>query len=324
MVIVADSTGKELRALVYSEFDFEIGDEVNDFEIKILTDEWEEIPQDGLLYVPNTEYGGIYKITEIDTKQGYISAGGLTWRGMLQSKVLEPPDGENYAIDEGDINTIISNRVADAFGGFFVGASACGVYVEYQYNRFVTLYEGLKDMLSSVGYRLRLTYNQVLKKVVVDAVPIVDYSDKIEFSDDMRTTYYVKADNTGVNHLICLGNGQLKDRIRVDLYTDENGNISTTQTFTGVNEIVQVYDYAGADRAQLIQSGKEQLKTLRAVNQFSIDVEGENIEVGDIVGGKDYVSGFTMTAPVTGKIFKSVNGYETTEYTISNNVEVTV
>lgn len=324
MVIVADSNGKEIRVLKYSEYDFEIGDEDNDFEIKILIPEWEEIPTGSLIYIPGTEYGGIYKRTEIDTKQGYISVGGLTWRGMLQKKIIEPPSGVNYATDEGDINDIISARVTEAFNGLFVGGQSLGVDVNFRYNRYVTLYDGLKAMCKKKGYRLRLVYDQSLKKVVVDAVPIVDYSDKIEFSDDMRANYYVSSDLTGVNHLICLGSGTLKNRVVVHLYADAEGDISTTQTFFGVDEITGVYDYAGADATQLTQSGTEQLKTMQSVNQFSLDVEGRDIEIGDIVGGKDFVSGLTMKAPITGKICKWSHGIETTEYTISDNVEVKV
>lgn len=322
MVIMALASGEEVRAIKYNEFDFEIGEETSDFEIKILIPEWEDIPNDAILYIPGTEYGGIYKRTEIDTKQGYVAVGGLTWRGMLMNKIIEPRPGDDYAVDEGDINTIIGQRVEEAFGGLMVGMPPLGVSVSYRYNRYVTLYEGLKAMLKKVGYKLRIAYSEAAKLVVVDAVPIVDYSSYIEFSSDMDTNYYVSKDQTGVNHLICLGNGKLKNRVVVHLYADSNGNISQTQTFFGRYEIAAVYDYAGADEEQLIQSGTEQLKTMQSVNQFSLDVDAYNIEIGDIVGGKDYVSGLIIKAPVTGKIHKSIGGYETTEYTISNNVEV--
>lgn len=322
MVIVALSSGEEIRALKFYEYDFEVGDDTNDFAVKILTSEWESVPDGSLLYIPATEYGGIYKRTEIDTKQGYISVGGLTWRGMLQNKIIEPEPGADYAIDDGDLNTIIGNRVAAAFDGLMVGGLPCGVTTTYQYNRYVSLYDGLKAMLKKKGYRLRIVYNNVIRRVVVDAVPIVDYSDKIEFSDDMRANYYVNSDNTGINHLICLGNGQLRDRIVLHLYADKDGNISQEQAFFGRDEIAAVYDYAGADAEQLMQSGIEQLKNIQNCNEFSIDVEAHDIEVGDIVGGKDYISGLTMKAPITGKIHRCENGMESTEYTISDNVEV--
>ena len=322
MVIVSKRSGEEIRAIKYNEFDFEVGDEANDFEIKILIPEWEELPEEAMIYIPGTEYGGIYKRTEIDTKQGYINVGGLTWRGLLKSKIIVPPMGEDYAADAGDINTIIGKRVADAFDGLMVGTAPCGVNADYRYNRYVTLYDGLQDMLKKVGYKLRIVYNNVLKRVVVDAVPIKDYSNEIEFSDDMNTFYYINLDRTGVNHLVCLGNGRLKDRVVVHLYADKSGNISREQSIFGRDEIMEVYDYAGADETQLVQSGTEQLKSMQSINQFSMDVEAENIEIGDVVGSKDYITGIGMKAPVTGKIHRSSGGIVTTEYTISNNVEV--
>lgn len=322
MVIMALNSGEEIKALKYNEYDFEVGDETNDFAIKILLSEWEDIPEGAYLYIPGTEYGGIYRRTEIDTKQGYISVGGLTWRGMLQSKIIEPLPGEDYAADEGDINTIIGNRVASAFDGLMVGTVPCGVSVDYRYNRYVTLYDGLQAMLKKVGYKLRIVYNNALKCVVVDAVPIEDYSNKIEFSGDMNAYYYINLDRTGINHLVCLGNGRLKDRVVVHLYADREGNISREQSIFGRDEIMAVYDYAGADETQLVQSGTDQFKSMQSVNQFSIDVEAESIEIGDVVGSKDYITGITMKAPVTGKIHKSVGGIATIEYTLSNNVEV--
>lgn len=322
MVIIAKQSGEEIRAVKYNEYDFEVGDEANDFEVKILREEWEDIPQDAMIYIPGTEYGGIYRQTEVDSKQGYVSIGGLTWRGMLQNKIIEPLPGDDYAADEGDINTIIHNRVTAAFDGLMTGAAPCGVNVNYRYNRYVTLYDGLKAMLRKVGYKLRITCNNALKRVVVDAVPIVDYSNRIEFSNDINAYYYINIDQTGVNHLICLGNGKLKNRIVVHLYADKNGNISQTQSIFGRDEVVAVYDYAGADENQLIQSGTEQLKSMQSANQFSIDVDAENIEIGDKVGAKDYITGIALKAPVSGKIHKSIGGIKTTEYTISNSVEV--
>lgn len=325
MVIVADSTGKEIRALQYKSFDFEVGEDTSDFMIAQLIPDWQNIPQNARIYIPNTEYGGIYKRLETDTKVGTISVGGYTWRGMMRNKIISPPPGEDYAVDIGDINTIIDRRVREAFGGLFVGGAPCGVSVhgEFQYNRYCTLYDGLVKMLASVGYKMDIRYNVSLKRVVVSAVPIIDHSARIEFSGDVSANYYMLSDKAGVNHLICLGNGELRDRVVVHLYADARGRISQKQTFKGSDEIAQIYDYAGADRAQLIESGTQQLETLLAVNQFSIDVEGLSLEIGDIVGGKDYVSGMTMKASIVGKIHKSEDGWETTEYTISDNVEVT-
>lgn len=322
MVIIADASGKELRVMRYSAYDFEVGEESNDFSIDMYSSEYEAIPEGGRIYIPNTEYGGIYKRIEVDTEHDTVSVGGYTWRGMLQNKVISPPAGEDYATDSGDINTIIGERVRAAFGSLFIGASVAGVTVNYQYKRYCTLYDGLRDMLAKVGYKMRIRYDQMKKKVVVDAVPIDDYSSKIDFSGDLQTNYYMRIDQAGVNHLICLGNGELRNRTVIHLYVNASGKISSTQTFTGVDEITRVYDYAGADAIQLRQSGIQQLENMRSINQFSLDFEGRAVDVGDIVGGKDYITGLKMRAPITGKIHKSNSGIETTEYTISDIVEV--
>lgn len=324
MIVVADANGAELRSLLFTEYDFEVGDDDNTFLVTCLRSEWETIYDGSRIYIPNTEYGGLFKRLKTNTKNGTISAGGYTWRGMLQNKVLCPEAGDDYATDSGELNAIIGSRVSAAFPGLFVGSNeSTGIEVDYQYNRYVTLYDGLKAMLKSVGYKMRISYDMETGKVIVEAVPIVDYSSQIEYSSDMNANYYMTKEGTGVNHLVCLGNGELRDRVVVDLFVDENGNISETQTFFGADEIAQVYDYAGAAREDLIQSGTDQLKQLRNQNSFRIDLETvTDVEIGDIVGGRDYTSGMRMTAPITTKVVTWRNGFETTEYKLSDDVQI--
>ena len=140
--------------------------------------------------------------------------------------------------------------------GFFVGTGeSTGITVNYQYNRYVSVYDGLKEMLKSVGYKMEIKYDNELKAAKVGAVPIVDYSSRIEYSSDMNAHYYMTKEKCGVNHLICLGAGELRDRVVVHLYADAAGNISQTQTFFGADEICDIYDYAGASREDLINGG---------------------------------------------------------------------
>jgi hypothetical protein len=139
----------------------------------------------------------------------------------------------------------------------------------------------------------------------------------------MNANYYMTKEAMGVNHLICLGQGELKNRTVVHLYVDADGNISQTQTFTGSDEITAVYDYAGAARADLIQSGTDQLAQMRNYNSFKIELESAiDVAVGDIVGGRDYVSGMTMTAPITSKVVTWRDGFERTEYVLSDDIEI--
>ena len=180
-------------------------------------------------------------------------------------------------------------------------------------------------MLKSKGYRLNIAYSQPDKAVKVSAVPIVDYSANVEFSSDLNVNYIMHMQGDGVNHLICLGQGELKNREVYNLYVDQNGNIVTTPYYTGADEVAEVYDYAGAELPDLIVGGRERLQELMNQNTFSITVDPEiEVAVGDIVGGRDYLSGMVMKAPVTGKIVRWSGGFQSIEYKIKDDVQASI
>lgn len=322
-MIVADSTGKELRELLFTSYDVECGEEENSFLITINRNEYFDIPSGARIYIPGTEFGGLFRQLDTDTKNGTISPGGITWRGMMQKKIISPPAGEDYATATGELNAVIKILVENAFPGLFAGVDDdTGVSVSgYQFERYCNLEYGLRKMLKSKGHRLNIEYSQTDKAVKVYAVPIVDYSENVEFSSDLNVHYLMHQQKDGVNHLICLGKGELSDREVVHLYADQNGEVSDTQYFTGADEIVDVYDYAGAELSDLIAGGTDRLKQSTNKNTFSITADPEiEVAIGDIVGGRDYLSGMKMSAPVTGKIVRWKDGFQTIEYKLKDDV----
>ena len=75
MIIVADANGAEVRSLLFTEYDFEIGDTENSFLVTCLRSEWETITDGSRIYIPGTEYGGLFKRLKTNTKNGTISVG---------------------------------------------------------------------------------------------------------------------------------------------------------------------------------------------------------------------------------------------------------
>lgn len=325
-LIVADTNGKEIRDAEFDSYDFEVGMTENSYQIVFKRQSYEYIPTHARIYIPNTEYGGLFRRLETNTEEDHICPGGLTWRGMMQKKIIEPPSGQDYATDSGELNAIIKSRVESAFPNLFIGSDeSTGVTVNFQYDRYCTLHDGLVKLLKSVDYRLNISYSQTQKAVVVSAVPITDYSQLVEFSSDMRTNYKMQMQGDGVNHLICLGKGELKNRTVYHLYLDNDGNIGTTQYYTGEDEVAEVYDYAGAELPDLIQSGTERFKELVNSNKFEIKIEPDTeLAIGDIVGGRDYLSGMLMTAPVAGKVVTWQDGFQTIEYKLEDDVQTEV
>lgn len=325
-LIYSTSSGTELGVVLFRDADFEVGKEDNSFLVTMLRSEYSPFPSKGRIYLPGTEYGGIIGTVETNTAQDTIAVGGYTWRGMMTKKIIEPEPGEDYATDTGELNDVIQARVEEAFPGLFVGSDDdTGVSVNnFQYDRYCTLEAGLSKMLKSVGYRLHLEYHPSINAVVVSAVPIVDYSYDVVFSSDMRLNYQMKTETIGVNHLICLGKGELKDREVYNLFVDNKGKISTTQYYFGVDEVAEVYDSGGSELPDLIQGGTDRLKELAPLKSFEIAIDSDmELAIGDIVGGKDYLSGMRMSAPITGKIVRWEGGFQTIEYKLADDITAT-
>lgn len=317
-LILARADGQEERILPF-DFDFDLGGE-NDFQIKLTYASWDDRLTIGArVYVPGTEFGGIIKKISSATKTGNIFLDGFSWRGYLAHRIIRPASGQDYRIASGELNAIISELVDIPY--FVVSGFNTGVMVSnYQFNRYVTVLEGIESMLASVGYRLNIEYTQTQTGgyVSIGAVPAGQYGDTVEYSQDSLIDFSSTDDQMGVNHLVCLGTGELKDRIVIDLYADAEGNISESQTITGIDEITEVYDSSGAERETLLESGKDRLKELLNKKSFTSEIKEVRNElfIGDIVTGSDYITGNTVTKPIVQKLVKRENGNLSIDYKI--------
>ena len=318
--------GREEGYVQRANVDFEIGeadDAINDFEIEFRRQDWTgEISEGCRLFSPETEYGGIVKEISTSTAAGTITLKGYTWRGMMVKKIMEPPAGADYATATGEINSIIKEKVEKEFPGLFYGVDeSTGVTVSgYQFDRYCTLHAGLVKMLKSVGYKLLIRYLQgdALENgyVEVKAVPIVDYSEEYEFSNDNNMNFTSDENNRGVNHLICLGKGELKERLVLHLYVGANNEVGKTQYYTGADEITEVYDSNGSEMSDLEKNGRDKLEEKKNRTEYNMTLEGleGEIDIGDIVGGRDYLTGMIMQKPIGRKIWTIAEGKEKIEY----------
>lgn len=325
-MIVANEKGCELGILKnYKEAEFSIGDE-NDFVIvqKSQAVNKEFLWYESQVFIPGTEFGGIVKDVTSLTKSKTVKFMGDTWRGMLSKKIISPPLGQDYLTVSGELNEVVRKLLQEHFGTWFVvTGESTGVTVKYQFNRYVTLLEGLTSLLESVNYKLDIKYIQGAPGeagyVEVSAVPINNYSEEEEYSQDCNIQMTVRDCRRGINHLICLGKGELKERIRVDLYVQKGGSIDKVQYYKGLEERTDVYDYSSADAADLEEGGKKRLKELADYKEFDMDIEKADLELGDIVSGRDHITGLHVAKPVIQKILKISNGKERIDYKLKGD-----
>ena len=328
MVILANKDLRELGAIKDANVTVDLNGNRN-FSVQIARSYWRPgLTFSSLIYIMGTEYGGIIGEVLTDTTLDYVELKGLTWRGRLAKKIIQPPDGSDYKTVSGELHTVMRSLIEPEFDGLFVVSQEdTGVTISsFQFDRYCTLYDGLVKMLKSVGYRLKLSFRREQNEpgyLYVEAVPIVDYSNRIELSRDCRLNYTMDDKRDGVNHLIVTGKGELQDRNVLHLYVQKNGSIGKSQYYTGLQEIAEVYENTSTETDELEEASREKLQELMNKKTFKMDVAalGIDVDIGDIVGGRDYLTGLYMAKPVENIIYELINGVESKTYKLEGEDE---
>lgn len=296
-------------------FDLSFGASENDFELTLGADE-PMLEFGAFAYIEGTEYGGIVDGIKTSTGGETITYKGRTWHGIINSKVIEPDTGESHLVVSGDANEILQNLIARlGLSGLFVAAeNLSGVNIStYKFSRFCKAYDGIKAMLAKNGAKLKIAWNG--RMVHLSAEPSADYTESPIDGDIAPLT--VERHENKVNHLICLGRGELAEREIIHLYADEFGSIGKVQYYTGLDEITETYENANVESIEeLEEGGIDRLTELRNNDTAEIDLpETErSYDIGDIVGATDVKSGVSVSAAVSQKIVKIKNGVVGTEY----------
>ena len=146
----------------------------------------------------------------------------------------------------------------------------------------------------------------------------MDYSKDEQFDSD-QIEMEIKNYYHPLNHLICLGKGDLDERLVIHLYADSNGNISHVQSLTGIQEVTEVYDYSSAESAEELEAkGIEKMQESWNGDYVSteFDSNSNSFDIGDVVGAKDNETGMFGTAEITKKIVKIENNSTTISYKV--------
>lgn len=295
VVELASKNGELIRPLFDVSLDTELNGGEYDFSVNIPLEDYKDDLADGnLIVVAGSEIGGVIgkHVTNTADKECVIS--GYTWRGLMFHKVISPQTVS------GELNTVLRNLFSGRFGNTIkVSTESTGKNISYTFDSYTDLLHGVIDMLKSVKYRMQIVFKydqpNIGGYVEVSAVPIVDHSSDIELSQDSKLNFIFTNKKNGINHLVCIG----KDEI-LNLYADANGRISTNQYYFGIDEIADVFEATSSEGDELRQAGEERLAEIMNSQTFEMDIEQLNIDIsiGDILGGRDQVSGNYMSAPI--------------------------
>ena len=312
VIVIADKTGKALREIADYSLEVAFGEDEN--TITITADADVMPPNGGYAYIDGTEYGGTIDKIKSGTANNTLSGLGRSWHGVLAGKRIVPASGQSHVVVSGQVATVLQ-QIVDMVGldDLFEAPSTESDSVAisgYQFERFVDAYTGLKALC--LAYGLKLTMRFASNKVLLGAKAVVDYGSKV---DSDLLDFDITVTSRCTNHLICGGTGENENRAIIHFYADAEGNVSHTQTFFGIDEIVGFYDYSNASEEQLEEDGKKKLEELQTEGEVQVSVHDDlDIDVGDIVTGRDNRTGMIVSAPITKKIVKVDRGVATYSY----------
>ena len=266
-LIYADQNGIEIGIIQEYTFDTAFGCEENDFSITL--DIHDHCCDEGYaLYINGTEFGG--KIDKIipNTQSNSVTYEGRTWHGIIEGKVIEPDSGQDYKVVSGEANYVLSLLIYDIglSDTFFVSTDDSGIRIgKYQFERYCRAYTGILDMLYSFMAKLKISHENGI--VMLSVIPLYDYS-KDEEWDSSQFDFSITKNYRPVNHLICLGAGDLKKRNIIHIFTDYNGGVlpycktsnpisdedyildKSEQMLLGLDEVTETYDYGNSAKTE--------------------------------------------------------------------------
>lgn len=312
--IITDKYGQDKGYVEHCGADFNVGQD-NDFEIKIQSRLFQDDRhrKNCRVFAENTEYGGLIRNINPVTEDHIVKLTGPTWRGILNQRAINPASN-TYITLQGEANAVLSQYITSlGLSEIYTASSSnSGIMLNYQVPLQSMLLDAFSAALGAVGARLDIKYKLGEPNgkgyVLLEAKPIVDHSETIEISEDGNVKLDILDYQNGINHLICYGKGELAARQKVDLYAWPDGSIQKTAYYTGIDLIEQYYEDTSAETVQeLEESGREKFIDLMNYKQLKISVSDMDLELGDIVGGRERITGIYMTSPVVRKIV-SVTG----------------
>lgn len=317
-LVVADAAMRPLREVDEYVLDAAWGADENSFELKVATG-WAP-PEGGWVWVDGTELGGVadsYSTTTRRGSSGVAVVSGRTWHGVLAGKVLAPGPGESHVTLPAQpaheaLSALISRLGLSGEFAAPESESPVARVAAHRFDRFCDGYAAARDLLESNGLRLSVRMGE--RRVLLGAVPARDISDEAERSPmDVSVTRVHRR----VNHLVCAGSGELAERTVIHLYADGEGRVSREQTFTGADEIAQLYDYTGADESELESEGRKRLEGLQSEGEVDVEAhDGIGAAVGDRLVASQPGGGGPVTSAVRKVIAKVERGVASWSYEV--------
>lgn len=260
-----------------------------------------------MLYAEDTEYGGIVRGKSTSTQDGTTTFSGSTWHGVINEHVLCPPSGQTHLKLRGDAHAALRTAIA-ACGldsVFRVASGDSGIQVSADI-RFIPAYDAIVAMLAKARAKLIIKWKRDHAELSV--VAAVNHDSMNSDNANFKITEGYRPPN----HILLLGTGEMLDRITSELFIGEDGSVTRTKYYTGIDEVMAKFEDTNAQLEELERKGTEKLIEMQDVNEIDVSSElVDDYDVGDYVTATNLDAGQSATAAVTSKTVTLIDGEPT-------------
>ncbi len=313
-LIAIDENRKERFVLTNLNADFAVGDE-NTFNISLPIIFFEKMKNIKFLSFEKTEFGGQIDSYKIDTTSDIVNYSGRCWRKIIDEKIIVPPEGQDYLVVSGKITTIMQQALVDAglSDMFEVQNFSNKTISNFKFNRYCTLLEGFSAIVSQIDCVIKFQYQN--GKVLISAEKLK----VIEMFDNYDCRFEIEKSKSQINHLICLGSGELANRQVLNLFLDENKNIVEKQFYFGEDERTQIYDYPNAEDIESLKSSAiERFKALLKDENIGMTLNDVDLEIGQYVVAIEHLTNTNVKKRISKKILTQTNKQSIIKYEVDD------
>ena len=322
----------------------------NSFVLSMPIDEWKVNPIafGEWVFIPGTEYGGrVQRIRNVAGETVEVEGYGV--RGWMTKWAIYPDfDFTTFFLTGCDANEAIlalaPENLAEEY--FNVSSGPSGITIpNTEILGYSVVYDAISDTLLDSGARLEIAYDDEAV-AQISAAPIADLSRDYDFSQDYGAKLTTDRDkSSGYNYVVGLGAYDIFTTMRSDVVyvfwkngsTHIEGAEGAPDPPEGLARRTYIYDSANGGTTdtssmseadienmhrQLIADSRQKLREIRDKASMSIDLTGIDIELnlGDIVGARDYVTGLVFKDSIYTKILRIEGGKTTLNYTMKGDV----
>lgn len=296
--------------------DLAYGEDENDYELTLPDSISATVRQGDIWMIDGTPYGGVVDSIQSDKSNGatVVTYSGRSLQGILSAKILQPDKGKDYLTYDGTVSGLLALIVSRTDLDDLFEVADNDTRISVRFDRYTNAYTGLRKALAASSLRLAIRCEH--DRAILAAETMHDDA------DSGIADWTAKREFRRTNHLIGLGKGELADRAISHWYADTNGNVSQTQTLTGLDEIAATYEYTNAEQQELDEKTREELES-RQEGNGSIDLtirEGREYDVGDLLSVQDDATGVSVRAAITKKIVRITDGVLSVDYEVGQSI----